>query len=187
MPEKIYTTPPEELPSSQTTQYSFQRQLLHKPGLHQMPAAGPEGTPCLFVRDHAPYEVEVVTWTASNEAGPPKIPNPYGPDCDFGLNDNRVLLDFKLGAIVPTGMGGATAGKSWSMSGVYVYGKFQPEVGSGQVNNVPLGKIWYEDGAVDANYFPADHFIQGTLDPNFPTPLYAMPEKTGEPTFPPPP
>jgi hypothetical protein len=175
MGEKTYTTPPEGLPSQQHPQYQVTRQTLHFPGLVQMPAAGPEGTPAIFVRIHAPYEQEIVTWVATCDGGPPQPPNPYGPECSFGLNDNRILLSMQFSALVPTPIGGGTAGHAWSMGGVYTYGKVQPEFGKGQMNSVPLGKIFYETQPVDANFVPAVAFGQGVLDPNFPTPIFAMP------------
>lgn len=177
MPQKTYGPTFERLRNTQDTQVTVQRQTMHMPGLAQSPPAGPEGTPCLFTRISVPYEIEVVTWIASTDAGPPKPPSPYGKECDFGLNENRVLLDMKFGAIVPNPIGGGTAGHGWSMSGVYIYGKIQPEFGSGKMNDVPLGKLWYENHDVSANYIPKTNFLQDAIvDASFPKPIFPMPD-----------
>lgn len=162
--------PPENLPNRQSTSYSFRRQTSHVTGLMQVPAAGPAGTPCIFVRAHAPYEVEIVTWTAESEGGAPIVPSPLSAATAVGLNENRILLDMQIGGVVPIPKGG-NAGHIWAMSGVYRYGKIQPE---GPIGDLKLGKLPYEKHAVSDNYFAKENFSLDIIDPKPPAPDYPI-------------
>lgn len=155
---------PENLPNAQTTEYSVTRTTYHVPGLAQMAPSGPAGQPSLFVRIHAPYEQELVMWTAKREGGPPVVPSPVDPDSPLVYAPNLVLLDFKFSMPVVMPIGAGTPGHIWVVSGYALYGKIQPE---GLIRDYKSGTMpWEQTNPVDyPNYFPKTNFSMKIVDP----------------------
>lgn len=159
---------PEEFLNAQDTEYSVTRTTLHFPGLEQVGAAGPVGTPCLFIRVHAPYEQEVVQWSAKRLAGPPVVPSPVDPASPLGYSPNLILLDFKFSIPILMPMGGGNPGHIWLVSGYALYGK---KIVEGPICNYRTGVMPWEQNTKNPsqwdypNYFPADKFQMGIIDP----------------------
>ena len=162
--------PPENLANRQGLSYTYVRQTIHMPGLAQMPGAGPAGTPCVFVRVHNPYELEIVTWSCECEGGLPLVPSPLSAANAAGLNDNRILLSMTISGVIPVPRGGGI-GHVFVMSGTYTYGKRQPE---GPITDYKLGKLPYETHGVSDNYLPKENFVMGIIDPVPPKPKYPL-------------
>lgn len=168
--------PVENLPNRGTTSYGVSRQIIHKSGLIPMPAAGPKGTPTTFARIHAPYEYEIVSWTAECEGGLPVLPSPYGPTSEndptpnpLGLNANRVLISASPVATLPIPLGNGN--HKFLCSGTYVYGAVQP---AGPTAEMKLGKWPYEQHKKTENYIPATAYSTGVLDTSMVPPLYPL-------------
>lgn len=144
------------------THYSINRSTMHITGLVQTPVAGPKGTPSRIIRTHAPVEVEVVTWTATSEGGPPVIPSPYHPTFTGGLNANRLLLNSQLGHIVQCPIGGGNPGHIFTISGVFTYAA----VTAGPiVRDYYSGKYPFESSeSKETNYHPSSSFSTDILD-----------------------
>lgn len=154
----------ESFPNAQDTEYSVTRTTMHFPGLTQMPSGDPASSDCLFVRLHAPYEQEVVQWTAKREAGPPVVPSPVDPDSPLRYTANLVLLDFKFSIPVLMTMGGGNPGHIWAVSGYALYGKVTAE---GPIMDYRSGVLPWEqtNPPTYPNYFPKENFSMKVVDP----------------------
>lgn len=157
----------ENLTGRVETHYSINRSTGYMTGIIQTPVGGGKGTAARFIRVHSPVEVEIITWTAKSEKGPPTIPNPYSSEFTTGLNDNLVLLSSSIGTVMPVEIGGGTRGHVWSVSGVYTYGAVKAKP---IVRKYLLGKYPFDGDVttVSQNYIPEESFSKSILDPAVP-------------------
>lgn len=167
-----YPSKVENTTNRQETAYSINRSVSHMPGLMQVPSGGGTGADALsiFVRVHAPYEVEVVNWTAICEGGPPDIPSPVDATL-LGIGTNRVFLGSNIGAIVPHPVGGPVVKHVFSVAGTYYYGKKKAE---GPIADIPLGKYPWEAQGLGDNFIPKENFKDSVLTPDMPTPAIPL-------------
>lgn len=157
----------ENLTGRVETHYSINRSTGHITGIIQTPVGGGKGKAARFIRVHSPVEVEIITWTATAEKGPPTVPDPYSSELTTGLNDNLVLLNSSIGLVVPVEIGGGTRGHAWAISGVYTYGAVKAKP---IVRKYFGGKYPFDSDAPSAttNYVPAGSFSKDILDPTVP-------------------
>lgn len=145
------------------TEISFTVHRGRESGLVQIPAAGPDGEDCVFVRVHSGMVVEAVSWTATRRGDHPVIPSPYGPDCIFGLNDDMIWIRSEETAIVPTPTGDSQGRKIYSMSGTHYYGRKRVPK-QGKLLDLRLGKLPFDNGLASANTFPKENYKTGFID-----------------------
>lgn len=157
----------ENLTGRVETHYSINRSTGHITGIIQTPVGGGKGKAARFIRVHSPVEVEIITWTATAEKGPPTVPDPYSSELRTGLNDNLVLLSSSIGLVIPVTIGGGNSGHAWSVSGTYTYGavKAKPIVRKYFAGKYPFDT---EVTTVGKNYIPEGSFSKSILDPAVP-------------------
>src|SRR5262245_46928475 len=71
--------PATEFLESPYTEYQVQTTYENDEGILQMPVAGPDPTPAVIIRTHAPCTRKIVRWVAERQGGMPTLPDPEPP------------------------------------------------------------------------------------------------------------
>lgn len=124
------------------------------PGVLQIPVAGPDGTPSVFVKTHARTMRKIVSWRAMKQGDQPDMPDPNA------IGNNDVFVGFTMPVIAPV-LDASGLRHFWSVSGTYVYGMRQPI--SPTVSGLPAGASPVDMTSVTQNVLPAYLFRNDLL------------------------